>query len=209
MFGLSFASFALIVLYALYELLYPCLNARRLKLQARLDYTRRYNREQHDLVRPYAEAELGEGGATAKITRKRRGAKKVEKEVEEVQVAGGEGRQSVGVKIANIIGKGNPEAKYQSMPNESISFDASHDIHDINYKTKQEDKKLPDDDQPPSFSSIQNYQSQQQQQPSSKTNHDSVGTANFAAPSAVARGRRRVGEPAPEPSLLEVPQPPF
>jgi hypothetical protein len=77
-FGLSFASFAIIVLYALYELLYPCLNRERLKLQTRLDYTRRYNREEHDLIKPYIAAKLEPESGGNKPKKRVKGSRKEE-----------------------------------------------------------------------------------------------------------------------------------
>lgn len=54
-FALSLASFAIIVFYMLYEGLYPYLWHERHQHQTILEYTRRYNREEYDLIRPHVE----------------------------------------------------------------------------------------------------------------------------------------------------------
>jgi hypothetical protein len=51
-FGFSLASFALIVFYVFYESLYPLIKHEDWRERTLIEYTRRYNREEYDKIRP-------------------------------------------------------------------------------------------------------------------------------------------------------------
>ncbi|TNV84749.1 hypothetical protein FGO68_gene4038 [Halteria grandinella] len=51
-FGFSIASFALILIIVLYELLYPLYMRREWREKTLIEYTKRYNREEYDKIRP-------------------------------------------------------------------------------------------------------------------------------------------------------------
>lgn len=51
-FGLSIASFVIIMFYVGYETLYPLVNHEELQHRTWLEYTRRYNREEYERLKP-------------------------------------------------------------------------------------------------------------------------------------------------------------
>lgn len=53
--GLSLASLAIILLYLLHEGIYPLLRHEKHRHQTLLEYSRRYNREEYDLIKPHVE----------------------------------------------------------------------------------------------------------------------------------------------------------
>lgn len=51
-FGFSLASFALIMIIVIYEIVYPLYMKREWREKTLIEYTRRYNREEYDRIRP-------------------------------------------------------------------------------------------------------------------------------------------------------------